>query len=90
MRARKRTSLTFVAVAGAEIDRSDQFAKIVFGSILDNDQPQLSTVRFAAPNFGNDVSEGAGSITHTLTLSAPTSETVTVTVRRLQLSGCRR
>ncbi len=35
-------------------------------------------VRFAAPNSGNDVSEGAGSLTHTLTLSAPSSQTVTV------------
>ncbi|MBR1157191.1 Calx-beta domain-containing protein [Bradyrhizobium sp. JYMT SZCCT0428] len=38
-------------------------------------------VRFAAPNGGNDVSESAGSLTHTLTLSAASSQTVTVTVR---------
>ena len=38
-------------------------------------------VRFAAPNVGNDVSEGAGLLTHTLTLSAPSSQPVTVTVR---------
>src|SRR5258705_37769 len=38
-------------------------------------------VSFTAPNMGNDISEGAGSLTHTLTLSAPSSQTVTVTVR---------
>jgi hypothetical protein len=38
-------------------------------------------VRFAAPNFGNDVSEGAGTLSHTLTLSAPSTDTVRVTVR---------
>jgi hypothetical protein len=47
----------------------------------------VALVRFAAPNFGNDVTEGAGSITHTLTLSAPASETVTVTVRGFNFQG---
>ena len=38
-------------------------------------------VGFAAPTYSNDVSESAGSLTHNLTLSAPSSQTVTVTVR---------
>ena len=48
---------------------------------VNNDQPTLPTVRFAGPNGGNDVSESAGTLTHTLTLSAPSSQTVSVTVR---------
>ena len=35
----------------------------------------------SAPTNSNDVSESAGSLTHNLTLSAPSSQTVTVTVR---------
>ena len=69
-----------VSATGAEIDLASG-ARSLSGNILDNDQPASPTVRFAAPNGGNDVSESAGSLTHTLTLSAPSSQTVTVTVR---------
>jgi hypothetical protein len=78
---------TIISATGAEIDLTNTNARNLTGNILDNDtsttpNPTLPlTVRFAAPNGGNDVSESAGSLTHNLTLSAPSSQTVTVTVR---------
>ncbi len=40
----------------------------------------MPTVSFAAPHFGNDVSEGAGVLRHRLVLSAPSDERISVTV----------
>jgi hypothetical protein len=83
-----------VSATGAEIDLTSG-ARYLSGNILDNDQ-SLSPVeppdtdlivRFAAPNSFNDVSEGAGSLTHNLTLSAPSSQTVTVTVQGQNFTG---
>ena len=76
-----------VSATGAEIDLSSGDAKAFYGNILDNDSPASPTVRFAAPNYGNDVSESAGSLSHNLTLSAASGQSVTVTVRGQNGSG---
>src|SRR3954462_2009019 len=47
----------------------------------------MPTVRFDAPYFSNDVSEGAGWLSHTLTLSAPSTQAVDVTVRGPSYAG---
>jgi hypothetical protein len=68
------------SATGAEIDRTPD-ADSIYGYIIDDDQPTLPTVRFASPNFTNDVVEGAGSLTHTLVLSSASSGPVDVTVQ---------
>ena len=71
------------AATNAEIDMSvENFADVrkLLGYILDNDTPTLPTVRFAAPLATNNVSEAAGFLEHVVRLSAPSTQTVTVTI----------
>ena len=71
-------SFQIISATGAEIDLTNTNARYLSGNILDNDQPASPLVGFAAPTYSNDVSESAGSLTHNLTLSAPSSQSVTV------------
>jgi hypothetical protein len=70
-----------VSAVGAQIDLSNADYRSFYGYIIDNDAPTLPLVRFDAPYYSNDVSESAGWITHTLTLSAPSTQAVEVSVR---------
>ena len=79
-------SFEIVSATGAEIDLTSG-ARNLSGQHYRQRSASNPTVRFGTPNGVNDVSEGAGSLTHNLTLSAPSSQTVTVTVRGAR---CRR
>lgn len=53
----------------------------ILGYIRDNDGPTLPTVQFTQQNI--DVSEGAGSISVSLSLSEPSDQTITVQITPL-------